>query len=950
MKPLTLLLQNIGPFRTEKIDFTILDDIFLVTGKTGSGKTTIFDAMTYALYGDISGSGIAARLRLRSDFCDEKEKSFVEFTFLLNSRTYKVYRSVMDEHRTRNGTIAKGTVDVTLETLDSATGLWSRFDGTPTQLTTKIISLIGLSKEEFTQIVVLPQGEFAKFLHEGSNERRATLSKLFPVQQYDAVAQKVALAVKAKKETLDSIAAELTRTQSHFDEPQAEQELMQIQADLLQNEQKRQTLTKNIETLSSKKAQLTSRVESAQRSRQLNELLSSLKQELPAIEALELQTARSDEATSIADCIHRKQNAFAHLQDDTVKLTQEKTQLGTINDSLARLEQEAPAFEEKNKTAATLALQIHDVEERIKTTLEKTEAEIALRTAKEHIASLYRDALGYESDLSAAQQLQKKQWDAQQATLSNTETMLVEAQTEQLRLQQLNAAAALSPLLAENEPCPVCGSLTHPHPALPDAHALTLDEKIDTLKKQIENSRTLITLFEKESLSLQSLNEMASSLVSSLQNKITQHHITIEEATGQKHTSVAPSKETLARLQSQAEEAAQACTKEQSLIDALSKPITVSSIANAAEGDQSLPHIRDLLTAQKTALDESYASFSKELTHINNEKIKHDSLIQSLTAEIQQFQKEYDDASRAVQESLAPTSFGSEEAVLSALMPAKEAAVAKKKTAAFRTTLTQTETELTTVTADESELPQLSNELSLTEQTLVQTTDALESLDEQNRTLTSRKTIIDTTKAHIASLIEEQNKLLSGEKALFALNDDLNGSNPKHLQFQSWVLGTFLNDIVSQANSHFLRISDNRYRFVLQTDSDGGRGYKGLELTVSDSYTGKERDSTSLSGGETFMASLSLALALTDVVQQKSGGIRLDSLFIDEGFGSLDSDSLDNAIAILEEVREQRMVGIISHVESLEQAIPSHITVTKTGAGSTISQNDRKYAHHHFAI
>jgi len=181
-----------------------------------------------------------------------------------------------------------------------------------------------------------------------------------------------------------------------------------------------------------------------------------------------------------------------------------------------------------------------------------------------------------------------------------------------------------------------------------------------------------------------------------------------------------------------------------------------------------------------------------------------------------------------------------------------------------------------------------------------------------------------------------QNNLVSKQKALFALNDDLNGSNAKHIQFQSWALGTFLNDVVSAANNHFMRISDNRFRFVLQTDSDGGRGYKGLELTVSDSYTGKERDSKSLSGGETFMASLSLALALTDVVQQKSGGIKLDSLFIDEGFGSLDNDSLDNAVAILEDVREQRMVGIISHVESLEQVIHSHVQVIKSDSGSRI--------------
>ncbi|MFC2603326.1 MAG: SbcC/MukB-like Walker B domain-containing protein, partial [Treponema sp.] len=163
----------------------------------------------------------------------------------------------------------------------------------------------------------------------------------------------------------------------------------------------------------------------------------------------------------------------------------------------------------------------------------------------------------------------------------------------------------------------------------------------------------------------------------------------------------------------------------------------------------------------------------------------------------------------------------------------------------------------------------------------------------------------------------------------------ISGANPQRKPLDSWVLGTYLEEVIHAANIRFARISAGRYRFILKEDA-GSRGYQGLELTIHDSHTGRERTTETLSGGEIFEASLSLALALTDVVQSRSGGIRLDSLFIDEGFGTLDGESLDNAIAVLDEVREHRMVGIISHVEALYGAIQSHVEIEKSNTVSKI--------------
>ncbi len=166
----------------------------------------------------------------------------------------------------------------------------------------------------------------------------------------------------------------------------------------------------------------------------------------------------------------------------------------------------------------------------------------------------------------------------------------------------------------------------------------------------------------------------------------------------------------------------------------------------------------------------------------------------------------------------------------------------------------------------------------------------------------------------------------------------LSSQNPKKIPLDAWVLGLYLEEITQFASSRLNRISDGRYTLLLKTEDDGGKDkIKGLDLEIFDSFTGKKRPCATLSGGETFMASISLALALTDVVQSKAGGVSLDSLFIDEGFGSLDDASLEKALSILDEIREKRMVGLISHVGDLKSRISSQILVTKGQNGSRIS-------------
>ncbi|MCR5290843.1 MAG: exonuclease SbcC, partial [Treponema sp.] len=199
-----------------------------------------------------------------------------------------------------------------------------------------------------------------------------------------------------------------------------------------------------------------------------------------------------------------------------------------------------------------------------------------------------------------------------------------------------------------------------------------------------------------------------------------------------------------------------------------------------------------------------------------------------------------------------------------------------------------------------------------------------------------RQSVLINKKTNVDNLEKKYSQCLAEYEPLQLLDKDINGGNSKKQNLYKWILGTYFEEVVIAASLRFNHMSSGRYTLQLETDRQGGRGDKGLDIIVIDSYTGKNRTVDTLSGGEIFEASLSLALALTDIVQQKSGGVSLDSLFIDEGFGSLDPETLENAISVIDQIREHRMVGIISHVEQLALAISCHVEVEKKENGSVI--------------
>ncbi|MDR0498061.1 MAG: nuclease SbcCD subunit C, partial [Treponema sp.] len=213
--------------------------------------------------------------------------------------------------------------------------------------------------------------------------------------------------------------------------------------------------------------------------------------------------------------------------------------------------------------------------------------------------------------------------------------------------------------------------------------------------------------------------------------------------------------------------------------------------------------------------------------------------------------------------------------------------------------------------------------------------ERVEAEEEENKALLALASLENDREAFLEA--QKRYDTLAEEADKYkALSKNLSGNNPRDLPFDSWLLGNYLREAAAYATLRLERMSESRYSLLLDTEKQQGRGYAGLDLMVFDAYTGKTRPCATLSGGESFMASISLALGLADSIQNRSGGVKLDAVFIDEGFGSLDETSLDKALVILDELRDSRMVGLISHVSELRSRVPCQVEVIKTDTGSKI--------------
>lgn len=1001
MKPLLIKLRNIGPFVNEQIDFSKLENMFLITGNTGAGKTFIFDAMTFALYGSVCGSRGEESNQLRSKYTDVKDDSeaFVEFSFESAGKIYRVNRTLSYKYVNKNNKEATKDSVVVFEQYNTEQKSFVSFDEQKSQIDARIQSIIGLKKDEFSKIILLPQGAFSSFLKENSKDKAETLKKIFPVDSYTSIMEDIREKAKNLKNELDAINNQITNLcqKCDFSEGDKFLEELKVKKEEIENKQKNnshelQIIVSDITKLNEEKTQAK---EKNEHSEKLNNLLS--KKEFyehidEKIKKAEKSSVFGEFIRNVELCKKNYEKAKIDFEESKENLNfvskkydeifQQENDFAVLKAETKKMQSEFSVLEEQLKNAKELAFYIEKTqsekqkldnlqEELNKIDCEITEnknkvnSELAVETVIEQItieiSNLKIKVKDDEQKLNDFKSLQKiiKEIDEKQSELrelnlskdflvkniENNRKILDETLIAQKNYEKKNASYELAKDLQEGQECPVCGSLNHPKLAC-SISGLSYSDKISTYEQNLKISQEKAIEIESQISSVETLISEKSIQKKELEAQSIEENIC--EIFENDKVSLEKKEEDIQFYKKIKENLELLEEKYKAKRDEIMEQDKIYSSCLATQKEKENNSLKGLsleeltkkhLTVQKE-LENSELKINKwenDCKNIASEKKACEVDNQTKSKYFSDSSKNLDDANAVLSEKVSSSEFNNLEEVLSCFVEENELVKIKNDLKEYSVSvvehsavlekyknirmLSEIETDLQVAQNKKNEMDIESQNLNNDFQKIIEDYTNFESSFEQYKTLENQR---KTT----------EQKRLPYEK----LNNDLNGNNPKKLQFDSWVLGIYFEQVVTYASKRFYDISNGRYNFKIANYENGGKGNskKGLDLLVIDSFNGSERPTSTLSGGETFMASISLALALTDVVQNRNGGIQLDSLFIDEGFGTLDNETLDKALGVLNELQETKMVGIISHVDALQSTIPSIIKVEKTQNGSHI--------------
>lgn len=1001
MKPLLIKLRNIGPFVNEQIDFSKLENMFLITGNTGAGKTFIFDAMTFALYGSVCGSRGEESNQLRSKYTDVKDDSeaFVEFSFESAGKIYRVNRTLSYKYVNKNNKEATKDSVVVFERYNTEQKSFVSFDEQKSQIDARIQSIIGLKKDEFSKIILLPQGAFSSFLKENSKDKAETLKKIFPVDSYTSIMEDIREKAKNLKNELDAINNQITNLCQKCDFSEGDKFLEELKVKKAEIENKQKNNSHELQIIVSDITKLNEEKTQAKEKNEHSEKLNNLLSKKEFYEHIEEKIKKAEKSSVFGEFIRNVELCKKNYEKAKIDFEESKENLNFVskkydeifqqeNDfavlkaETKKMQSEFSVLEEQLKNAKELAFYIEKTQsekqklEKLKEELNKIDCEItenknkvnselAVETVIEQItieiSNLKIKVKDDEQKLNDFKSLQKiiKEIDEKQSELrelnlskdslvkniENNRKILDETLIEQKNYEKKNASYELAKDLQEGQECPVCGSLNHPKLAC-SISGLSYSDKISTYEQNLKISQEKAIEIEAQISSVATLISEKSIQKKELESQTIEENIC--EIFENDKVSLEKKEEDIQFYKKIKENLELLEEKYKAKRDEIMEQDKIYSSClatqkekenNSLKGSSLEELTKKHLTVQKE-LEDSELKINKwenDCKNIASEKKACEVDNQTKSKYFSDSSKNLDHANAVLSEKVSSSEFNNLEEVLSSFVEENELIKIKNDLKEYSVSvvehsavlekyknirmLSEIETDLQVAQNKKNEMDIESQNLNNDFQKIIEDYTNFESSFEQYKTLENQR---KTT----------EQKRLPYEK----LNNDLNGNNPKKLQFDSWVLGIYFEQVVTYASKRFYDISNGRYNFKIANYENGGKGNskKGLDLLVIDSFNGSERPTSTLSGGETFMASISLALALTDVVQNRNGGIQLDSLFIDEGFGTLDNETLDKALGVLNELQETKMVGIISHVDALQSTIPSIIKVEKTQNGSHI--------------
>lgn len=1035
MQPIRLELENFGPYEATDIDFSMYyaHTLFLISGKTGSGKTTIFDGMMYALYGKTSG-GLREGKEMRSNFADSGNKTKVTFEFKQDNQTYVIEREpeqlvkkVSGEGFREQKNSARLTVfDSEKNEIDQIIKI--------SEVDKYIANLVGLNREQFSQIVMLPQGEFRRFLNADSNSKEVVLRKLFNTYFYRDIAQLLKTKKKeeeAKFKGLDhSLSAEINQLEWEDDwleKAEAEENFQELLN--LYEEQHEVYITKdktnkkqlkisqekvkeNQDLLNMAEKLLEQFREKKQIDNELNELKlkeTEIKEDKEKVNLLKKaekieSVVESDEALKeelnnrqikiVENQATKKeqQQQFDVLENTLTKLQSDKEAIQIKEKKLDKIETSISLFEEKKlteeklvslqeqleKTKQTYNEQLKKQAELVKTKVVLTtniskESEILQKKSdtREHLRTI-TDRLE-EIESYELKKLTTKKLEEELANLmkksANKETDLENSGQSYRQLESDWAKAQIAKLslkLIDGEPCLICGSTEHPNPA--QSHELTeeainelekelevQDELLNQLKEQVTTLKNQVSFKEDElAKSKELLKEEQEILVSYFKEleetqwleraKEEENEIKVElNAFDNKLTKISEEKEELIKLEREENSLKETLIHQETEVSSLNNQlIEVETInQNILKQLPSEWKLLDEMLEEQTRLMsettkwlEEVRSTENKLTNLKLELATLETTITNDLKELEVNKQKQILSEQKINEFLIENKLSEKtlENLLSDLPQLESLEEAIKAYENKCHVLLSRQEELTKLIKNQEE--------PVIEPLLIEQTRLMNELEEvRNKTnileLTMKKNqeIVAKVKQEIESKKEAQARLLE----LTELADILSGDGPSKLSMERFVLQMYLKKILQRGNEKLVTLTNGRYRFEIKEEQGSSKKATGLEINIFDDNVGAIRSVNTLSGGESFIAALSLALSLAEIIQEEAGGIKIDAMFIDEGFGSLDEDALEMAIRALENIEgEGRIIGIISHVRELKERIPQQLQIISENGKSKV--------------
>lgn len=910
MRPVNLIISAFGPYAEEiSVDMDRLGKkgIYLITGDTGSGKTTIFDAITYALYGQASGNAREAGM-LRSKYASPDTETFVELAFEYAEKIYTVRRNPEYLRPSKRGE------GFTRQKADA----WLRYPNgkvlTKTRdVTVAIEGILGIDGYQFTRIAMIAQGEFLRLLFAKTEERKEIFRRIFKTRPYEALQNRLKAAYsqleKQRQETEQSIRQYMKDILYREDckeeqEKPTEEEIpafleVMIEQDRL-NYEKRQQDAERIRQEMEEVGRIIGKAEAGEKAeKELQkarvELEKERKNRVRRQEELKKAGKKLTEKEKLGELAAKNK---AHLSDYD-ELEQLKNQLENREKKRKEEQQEA----KKAKTYVTetnLEIEIHKKE---------LEALKDIELQRERLIQNIQKQEERQQNLKSLEQ-QLREWEQTKEVLAHAVGEYKKASQKANNLQAVyneqnraflnGQAGLLAEDLKDGEPCPVCGSSIHPSPAVA-AGGAPAGHQVDAAK----------AAWEKAGDAQRKASAKAGELKGREENQKKELLNAAEKLFNEKELEAGQIKEVLAKAAKGESERFEQLLKEHAEI--------CEKTERKKELEQKVPHMEAKLEQTKklvSEIEKELALLDESIDNNRKEQEKYAKLlrfgskkeaqkdIERLEAEKSEIERNYKQAEKAL-----------------SLCREKESALAGSICALQQQ-------------AEEGGKADLQQELEK-QKALKNQSD---SISKELRKISSRLDHNENALKKLEKQVVQLEKIGKEWAQVKALSDTANGNlaGKEKIMMETYVQMTYFDRILARANTRFMIMSGGQYELKRSIQAENFRSQSGLDLDVIDHYNGTERSVKTLSGGEAFKASLSLALGLSDEIQSSAGGIRLDTMFVDEGFGSLDEESLQQAIAALAKLTEgNRLVGIISHVAELKEKIDCKIVIKKQKSGGS---------------